>query len=534
MTTLIRIHEPGHRTQAAPPAGFALWQLGFRPFYLLASAFAALSIPLWALQYAGWLGRPYLHGPLWHAHEMVFGFTLAVIVGFLLTAGRNWSGRSTPTGAALAGLALLWLAARVLVLTPFGWLAATANVAFPVAAAMALAVPFIAGGSRRNYFFVGLLLLLAAAAAWRASGAAGRAADAGPWAGIQLALDVVLFIVSVMAGRVLPMFTNNGVRGAAARRHPLVERRPLGGVLVLLLADACRPRPCLPAARCGGRRGACAALAAVAAVEDAARPHVWVLHAAYLWVPVHLALRALAVAGVGCAVVRNARADHRRHRRHGHRHDDAHRARAHRTAAARRRCRCRLLRAGAARRAGARRYAMAGTGVDPGVGAAVGGAVVGRLRVVRRALLAGADPPKARRQARLMDYAELKRVHQTPVLLSVCGFGLRGLASFAGAAWVGRRLARTLPHLVDTILLASAVALAGMLRLNPLTTPWLAAKIVGLVLYIALGMLALRPGRPVALRLGAWAAALLTFGWIASVAMTKHPLGALQWLAGAT
>ena len=87
MQSLHLIDEP-----AAPRSKrFALWQLGFRPFYLLASAFAALSIPLWALQFAGVLHHPYLAGPLWHAHEMLFGFALAVIVGFLFTAGRNWS-----------------------------------------------------------------------------------------------------------------------------------------------------------------------------------------------------------------------------------------------------------------------------------------------------------------------------------------------------------------------------------------------------------------------------------------------------------
>src|SRR6478672_781162 len=86
----------------AAPRGFALWQLGFRPFYLLASVFASLSIALWALQFAGWLGRPYLEGPIWHAHEMLFGFVQAVIVGFLFTAGANWTGRPTPTGLPLA------------------------------------------------------------------------------------------------------------------------------------------------------------------------------------------------------------------------------------------------------------------------------------------------------------------------------------------------------------------------------------------------------------------------------------------------
>ena len=71
---------------------WALWQLGFRPFYLAASGFAALSVGLWTAQYAGWLGHAYLAGAVWHAHEMLFGFTLAVVVGFLLTAGQNWSG----------------------------------------------------------------------------------------------------------------------------------------------------------------------------------------------------------------------------------------------------------------------------------------------------------------------------------------------------------------------------------------------------------------------------------------------------------
>ena len=119
MTQFINIGEP-QRPQAAP-TGFALWELGFRPFYLLASAFAALSIGLWSLQFAGVLGQPYLSGPLWHAHEMLFGFALAVVVGFLFTAGRNWANRPTPTGMPLMALAALWVAGRVLVLTPYAW-----------------------------------------------------------------------------------------------------------------------------------------------------------------------------------------------------------------------------------------------------------------------------------------------------------------------------------------------------------------------------------------------------------------------------
>lgn len=292
MKSLITIHEPRRAPAAAP--GFALWQLGFRPFYLLASAFAALSIGLWALQFAGWLGQPYLQGPLWHAHEMLFGFTLAVIVGFLFTAGRNWSGLPTPTGLPLAALAALWVAARVLVLTPYGWAAALVNVAFPLAAAVALAVPFVRAGVRRNYFFVALLVLLAAAALAIHLEQLGVLAVPG-WLGVQLALDIVLFIMVVMGGRVIPMFTNNGVPGARATRQPVVEKAALGLALALAAADAAQLQG-----------GWLAALAGACALAHLVRwllwqpwktwraPLVWVLHAAYLWIVVHLALRALA------------------------------------------------------------------------------------------------------------------------------------------------------------------------------------------------------------------------------------------------
>ena len=92
---LIGIEDP---RPARPPAGFALFALGFRPFYLLAGALAALSVPAWAAQFAGWLpAGSYPADALWHAHEMLFGYAFAVITGFLFTAVRNWAGRPTPT-----------------------------------------------------------------------------------------------------------------------------------------------------------------------------------------------------------------------------------------------------------------------------------------------------------------------------------------------------------------------------------------------------------------------------------------------------
>ncbi|MDE2298814.1 MAG: SirB2 family protein [Burkholderiales bacterium] len=126
-----------------------------------------------------------------------------------------------------------------------------------------------------------------------------------------------------------------------------------------------------------------------------------------------------------------------------------------------------------------------------------------------------------------MDYLVLKTIHMSAVALSVTGFFGRGIGALAGARWVRSRLARTLPHVVDSVLLLSAIALAWRLRLDPLATPWLMAKIIGLLAYIVLGMVALRPGRPWPVRATAWVLALLTFGYIVSVAITKSPAG---WL----
>jgi len=278
--------------------GTALLQLGSRPFYLLASIFAALSVPLWAAQYAGWLDTAWLAGPLAHAHEMLFGFTLAVIAGFLLTAVRNWTGHPTPTGITLAFIAALWIAARVLVLTPWGWAAAMANAAFPVAVAAGIGIPLMRGGNRRNYFFVALLLVLAVAVLVVNLAQLG-VLELPPWLGIQIALDVVLFIMTVMAGRVIPMFTNNGVPGCNARRFPALEKLVLAATLALLVADGMQVRgPILVTILILGSVAHLARLAWWTPWRTVKTPLVWVLHVAYAWIPLHLALRALVELGV--------------------------------------------------------------------------------------------------------------------------------------------------------------------------------------------------------------------------------------------
>lgn len=296
-TVFLNIEEPRRRL---PRKGFALWQLGFRPFYLLAAAFAALSVPLWALQFSGLLSQAWLRGSAWHAHEMVFGYTLAVVIGFLFTAGRNWSGQPTPTGRPLMLLAALWVAARVAVLTPYAWLALALNVAVPWLAAWGLWGALRRGNNRRNDFFVGLLMLMGLAAGLLHLKLMGLLVL--PWGlspDLPLALDVVVFMIAVMAGRVVPMFSNNGVPGMDARRDPRVEKAALGSVIALMVLGAL------------GLQGALMAGAlALAMLAHGARlwlwqpwrsrsnALVWVLHLAYAWLPVHLGLRALAMLGL--------------------------------------------------------------------------------------------------------------------------------------------------------------------------------------------------------------------------------------------
>lgn len=298
---------PDPRERAAAPlaaTGFALFSLGFRPFYLLASAFSAFSVLLWAAQYSGWLPSAYLQGPLWHGHEMLFGFTMAVIAGFLLTAVRAWTGQPTPTGAPLMALAALWVLGRALVLTPLATAASVMNAAFPVALAVAIGIPLVRSRNVRNYFFVGLLVLMGGLILALHLALQG-VFELPPRLGLLLGLDVVLFIMTVMGGRVIPMFTNNGVPGAGATRHPLVEKLALGSILLLFVADLLQLEAAIVAA--------IALLGAVAhsvrlylwrSWRTLAAPLVWILHAAYAWIVAHLALRALA--GVGWMAESNA------------------------------------------------------------------------------------------------------------------------------------------------------------------------------------------------------------------------------------
>ena len=266
--------EPGR----AQPHGFALLELGFRPFYLLAGSYAALAVPLWALQYAGALGGA---NPLWHAHEMLFGYALAVIAGFLLTAVRAWTARPTPSGGVLAAIAALWVAARVS--APFSLYAGSIlDALFAIAVAWGIGRPILAAGNR-NWYFPLLVLAL---------GAASVAFQAYPRAALAVGLDVVLLVIAIMGGRVIPAFTNNAVSGAGARRSRFVEYGSLGAVILLLLLDLFQLTAWPVALAAAVLHAVRVALWAPLATRG--RPILWILHLSYAWVAVHLLLRGLA------------------------------------------------------------------------------------------------------------------------------------------------------------------------------------------------------------------------------------------------
>lgn len=288
--------NPENTGAPLPSPRFALWNLGFRPFYLLAGTFAVVAMLWWIAQLAGAAGgQAYLQGPLWHAHEMIFGYAFAVIVGFLFTAVRNWSNAPTPTGPALAAIAALWLAGRIFGFTPWAIPAAAADIAFALAAAFGIGRPLLAAGNRRNYFFIAVLLGFGAANLAFHLGMSGIV-DMPVQRGLQTGLNLVLFLIAVLGGRVIPMFTANGIPGTQPTRHPGIERTALAGIVMLIAADALG----LPAM-------VIAAIAAVTGIAHAARlalwqpwrtlhkPIVWILHVSYAWIAVHLLLRASAL-----------------------------------------------------------------------------------------------------------------------------------------------------------------------------------------------------------------------------------------------
>lgn len=284
------------------PAGTALFALGFRPFFLAAGIYAVLMMALWLAMLLGHLTPGALPPPVWHGHEMLFGFAAAVIAGFLLTAAQNWTGIPMPSGRPLALLFILWLAGRLGFLIPGlpAGLVALLDLAFLPALAVALALPIHRAKQLHNYPFPVLLLVLATANAVVHLAALGWI-GASPTLGLHLAAYAVVTMIVLMGGRVIPSFTDNKLR-TRARRWKVIE---LGAPIATLAA--------LAAALVAPVGIVTALLAAIAAAVHAVRlagwytsrfwsvPLLWILHLGYAWIALGFALLALSAAGMAAA-----------------------------------------------------------------------------------------------------------------------------------------------------------------------------------------------------------------------------------------
>jgi len=291
------------RSSAAPPAtpalqGLPLLRLGFRPFYLGAALLACVSVPLWIAAFLGLVQLQLAIPPLlWHAHEMLFGFAVGVIVGFLLTAVKAWTGLPTPRGATLGALALLWLAARLAAFVAPYWMYAALDMLLLPAVALALLRVLVQARNKRNIPLISLLLAMAVANGVFHLSAMG-VLQVPATSALYAELALVLMVISVIAGRVVPMFTKNVTPGLVMNIPRRFELSLLAVTAVALLLWVCSAPAALVAA-------ASAAAAVMHAVRLALwkpwvtlrRPILWILHASYAWMPVGFALLAAAQLG---------------------------------------------------------------------------------------------------------------------------------------------------------------------------------------------------------------------------------------------
>lgn len=281
-----------------PARGWPLLRLGFRPFYLGAAALAALAVPLWV---AAWFGQITLSTALapmlWHGHEMLFGFAVAVIIGFLLTAGQAWTGLATPRGPALGGLVALWLAARVAALTaPYAIYAALDMALLPLVAAL-LTRLLLRAGNHRNLPLALILMLLALANGAFHLAALGLTVI-NPLMALHAGLALVVMVLCVMAGRVVPAFTKAATPGMVLP-PPKLERWTMAMTALGLAGWVFAPAGLATALVLG--------LAAALHLRrqwawqpwlTRGRPILWILHAGYAWIAVGLGLLALAQLGL--------------------------------------------------------------------------------------------------------------------------------------------------------------------------------------------------------------------------------------------
>ncbi|OMH38955.1 NnrS family protein [Motiliproteus sp. MSK22-1] len=292
---MLNIERPEDRI---PEDTFALFFLGFRPFFSLAGLSAVLLILLWIPFFSGHIALNNYYGHVgWHAHEMIFGYSLAVIAGFLLTAARNWTSMETPSGAPLIGLTLVWLAGRLLSTVDLGqpdWLTLAVDIAFAPLVIAGLAKPLLAARVARNIAFLVILSLFTIANLLMHLGAIGVANTLS--FGIDMGLSLVILVIVVLGGRVIPFFTRNPLPGMVPKQWPAIEIASVAGVIVVIVTDLL-PLPALLAAIVSLVVGTIHFVRLSGWYDKRIWQHpiIWVLHVAYGWIAAGFLLKGLSL-----------------------------------------------------------------------------------------------------------------------------------------------------------------------------------------------------------------------------------------------
>ncbi len=279
-----------------------VFNLGFRPFFLLSGVFAVILMALWIPAFTAGRALSTYYGQIgWHSHEMIFGYVAGVIAGFLLTAVRNWTGRATATGGSLAALLTLWLLGRIL---PFfaatipAWLISVVDLAFLPALTVSIAMPLMRQGEKRNLLFLPLMLGFFAGNLLVHLELLGLVPGVARH-GVFLGLYLIILLIVIMGGRVIPFFTERALPGVVIKRRAVLEWLAPLTVIAFMLAEILFPNSEVTGA-----------LAGLAFIINGVRmvswyshrywqvPLLWVLHLGYGWIVVGFLLKAAASFGL--------------------------------------------------------------------------------------------------------------------------------------------------------------------------------------------------------------------------------------------
>ena len=289
-------------TTPVTPSGFALFELGFRPFYLLAASWSVFVILEWILELNGYGFRPnqVIPGMQWHAHEMVFSFASTVVCGFALTAVQAWTGLATPKGKPLMYLALLWIAGKLGTFIDIRFM--LVDFLFLPAIAIVIAKLILERRQYRNLFLPLILTILANLNILFYMAVIGKIHMSADTL-LKASLYLILIIEFIIGGRVIPSFTKNAIPGLKQSRNDTLSKLTFGTSIATLLSQLVMESGLIPSI-------VPATLATIAALlqitmligwnawATRAKPILWILHASYSWVSIGFILLSLYNFGV--------------------------------------------------------------------------------------------------------------------------------------------------------------------------------------------------------------------------------------------